>query len=153
MNEIYTCFCKISWLLRIPFGSHILKHMTRNIMVGERYKYYGKKSSTLNVELSTEIGFVWLLEWPKLESFQGLCPRTPVRPKWAPPRTYLSRNMRAWRPLEFAFQRSAHATTCTLKLKKKKIHNRPKVRQATKVQKIWFRFSVLKSVPAQGPTS
>ena len=125
MNEIYTCFCKISWLLRIPFGTHILKHMTRT-------EYYGrgkvhilrgkneKKSSTLNVELPTEIDFVWLLEWPKSESFQGFCPRTPVRPKWAPPRAYLSRNMRAWRPLEFSKICTCHNLYFEIKKKQNK---------------------------------
>ena len=48
--------------LKDPLGSHILKHMTRNIMVGKGRALLRKKSSTLNVELPTEIGFVWLLE-------------------------------------------------------------------------------------------
>ena len=116
MDEIYTCFGKISWPLRIPLGSHILKHMTRKMMVGKGTNITKKKKKKI---INIECGIIywnWLLEWPKPESFQGLCPRTPFRPQWAP-----STCQGIWELEGFLnFQISAHATTCALKFKKKK---------------------------------
>ena len=79
-----------------------------------------KNSSTLSVELSAEIGFVWLLEWPKPESFQGPAPGPPSGPSG--PHLLVRGIWELECPLYF--KRSAHVTTFALK---KKIHN--KVRQ------------------------
>ena len=127
-------------------------------------EYYGREKAHILREKKKKIINIkcgithwnWLrlaFRMTKTRKLPGLCPRTPVRPKWVPPRAYLSRNMGAWRPFEFSKICTCHNMYFEIKKKKKTTIGLLKVRQATKVKKIWVRSSVLKSVPAQGPTS